>query len=80
MDFCHCIPFGMHSLVDLTDYVMAFSVNQDCLRQKNCSHMCRQTPKGPECFCKPGFVLDSDGISCNGKSIQVCRFFLKRIP
>lgn len=44
-----------------------FSVNQDCLRQKNCSQLCQQTKSGALCFCKPGFVLDSDGISCKGK-------------
>lgn len=46
---------------------MYLSVNQDCLRQKNCSHsLCRQTPKGAECYCRPGYLLDSDGISCTG--------------
>lgn len=47
--------------------LMYFSVNHDCLKQKNCSQLCRQTPDGAECFCKPGYVLDSDGISCMGK-------------
>lgn len=50
---------------------MYLSVNQDCLRQKNCSQLCQQTTRGAVCFCKPGYVLDSDGISCNGK----CKFF-----
>ena len=46
---------------------MYLSVNQDCLRQKNCSHsLCRQTPKGAECYCRPGYLLDSDGVSCTG--------------
>lgn len=54
-----------------------FSVNRDCLRQRNCSHsLCRDTPKGPECYCKPGYVLDSDGISCNGKYVQRRSLFL----
>lgn len=50
-------------------------VSQDCLKLKNCSHnLCRQTPKGPECLCKTGYLLDSDGVSCNGKSKN--QFFL----
>ena len=51
----------------ITFVLMHFSVNKDCLREKNCSQLCRQTQSGAVCFCKPGYVLDSDGISCKGK-------------
>ena len=51
---------------------MSFLVSRDCLKLKNCSHnLCRQTPKGPECLCRRGYLLDSDGVSCNGKSKNI---------
>ena len=51
----------------ITFVQLHFSVNKDCLRQKNCTQLCRQTEGGAVCFCKPGYSLDSDGITCNGK-------------
>lgn len=59
-------------VVTITFVQMHFSVNKDCLKQKNCSQLCRQTEGGAVCFCKPGYSLDSDGISCNGK----CRYII----
>ncbi|RWS10846.1 low-density lipoprotein receptor-related protein 4-like protein [Dinothrombium tinctorium] len=33
-----------------------------------CTQKCLQTPKGPKCFCKQGFLLDSDGKTCLDKN------------
>ena len=32
-----------------------------------CAHTCVNTPGSYSCFCRPGYVLNSDGYNCNGK-------------
>ena len=32
----------------------------------SCSHICVNTEGSFECFCRDGYVLDSDGKNCSG--------------
>ncbi|XP_015918312.1 vitellogenin receptor isoform X2 [Parasteatoda tepidariorum] len=43
----------------------------DVCAEHTCSQKCRQTPKGPECYCSDGFVLEKDNITCT--DIDECR-------
>ena len=33
-----------------------------------CADICVNTPGSYSCFCRPGYVLNSDGYNCNGEN------------
>ena len=53
-------------------------------KKSGCSFGCSLTHSGPQCYCKPGYRLASDGTSCEGLStpavngatyiIELCRY------
>lgn len=40
-----------------------FCKQKDC-NSKKCSHYCKQTGSGANCYCHSGYVLDYDGVNC----------------
>jgi len=38
---------------------------------KGCEHICMEAPEGSACYCKPGYELSDDGISC--QDIDECQ-------
>ena len=42
-------------------------VDECQLETDNCAQVCTNTPGSYMCGCDPGYELDGDGFSCNGK-------------
>uniref|UniRef100_A0A8D2NLP4 EGF-like domain-containing protein n=1 Tax=Zosterops lateralis melanops TaxID=1220523 RepID=A0A8D2NLP4_ZOSLA len=38
--------------------------------QRSCTHLCYPSPQGPRCWCRPGYRLAEDGLSC--RDINEC--------
>ena len=51
----------LYQCMDLVD-IDECTVNTD-----RCAHTCVNTPGSYSCFCRLGYVLNSDGYNCNGK-------------
>ena len=46
----------------------------ECLTNNGgCAQICTDTPNAFECSCNFGFILASDGLGCDGKTIFVIR-------
>lgn len=62
--------------------IISFSPDIDeCLTNNGgCDQICTNTDGGFNCSCGPGYELDIDGLTCNGKngSIILCMYTLKR--
>ena len=51
----------------------------ECLRNNGgCGHICQNTEGGYECSCRQGYSLLQDHHTCQGKYVQLNRFYTKR--
>ena len=65
------IERGMLYCVDLI-----LSDIDECMENTgNCSQNCNNTIGSYQCLCDDGFLLDSDGASCNGMGVRFFLFF-----
>lgn len=39
---------------------------------KCCTDLCNNNPGGYTCGCQPGFILNMDGCTCDGKHVKIC--------
>ena len=44
---------------------IALDINE-CAGDHGCLHLCNNTNGSFHCYCDPGFMLDSDGTTCEG--------------
>ena len=59
----------VYSCISLfTDIIIIFYIADidECFEGDNCSQTCINTNGSFTCGCNSGYVLDSDGITCNG--------------
>ena len=47
-------------------------INECSSNNGGCAQVCTNTPGSYTCGCNPGYELDGDGFSCNGKLIGFC--------
>ena len=54
--------------------IFKFSDIDECSSNNGgCAQVCTNTPGSYTCGCNPGYELDGDGFSCNGKTLlQAC--------
>ena len=63
---CHTF----YKYIKITDSCLHVSdTNQCSTANGGCDHECTDLIPDYECSCNDGYVLDSDGNSCNGKKI-----------
>ena len=52
---------------------MNLDVNECEISNGGCQHQCRNTNGSYLCQCKGGFFLDSNGKTCIGKFVTMCK-------
>lgn len=48
---------------------MLVDVNDCNMNNGHCEQICRNTPGGKECGCRPGYMLNLDGLTCSGECL-----------
>ena len=48
-------------------------INECSSNNGGCAQVCNNTPGSYTCGCNPGYVLDGDGFSCNGKILNLAK-------
>ena len=57
-----------HTQVYYYTYTFIYPDNDECsLGTDDCTHMCINTDGSFTCGCNSGYVLNTDGFTCNGK-------------
>lgn len=47
-------------------HCLCYSDINECTGDHGCHHLCNNTDGSFHCYCDPGFMFDSDGITCEG--------------
>lgn len=50
--------------------------NECASNNGGCAHYCINSYMGHKCYCKHGFILENDGVSCKGNYIQFIIYHL----
>ena len=60
---------------------VSIDINECSSNNGGCAQVCTNTPGSYTCGCDPGYELDGDGFSCNGKTLlQACNCDVFQIP
>lgn len=52
-------------------FIFILDIDECANNNGDCGGTCINTPGSFECYCDEGFGLDSDGITCSGKSSTI---------
>jgi hypothetical protein len=61
------------AVISICIYLFLFSDKNECASNNGgCAHHCLNTYLGRQCYCKHGYILQNDGVACEGNDIR-CR-------
>ena len=60
----------------LTIIYLIADVNQCDVDNGGCSQMCTNTDGSFNCSCNSGYLLDSDGLTCNGMYRELIKYYI----
>ena len=65
----------VHDTVKILNIINSFKTDIDECSSNNggCVQVCTNTPGSYTCGCDPGYELDGDGFSCNGKILNLAK-------